>query len=193
MYELAYYMSDQLVKRKIVEEDMVDVYRYGLEILLTSSLTSLCILLIAILLRSWMYGIFYLILTIPLRITAGGYHAKTYRKCFLISNLAYIAVYVTANLLHKLELPMFAWLSILYVSVFYIFKKAPIQNSRQPLSPDTLKKNKRKASIYLLLDSIIFTSLLVFFPTSTVVKFCILAILSVAILIIPTQMKGESL
>lgn len=193
MYELAYYMSDQLVKRKIIEEDLADVYRYGLEILLTSSLTSLCLLLIASLLGSCMHGILYLIITIPLRVTAGGYHAKTYRNCFIISNLTYIVVYLSASLLHKLELPSYVWLLLLYASVSYIFQKAPVLNPRQPLSPDILKKNKRKSSLYLLLNSILFSSLLIFFPLLTIVKFCILAISSVAIFIIPTQMKGESL
>lgn len=193
MYELAYYISNRLVKHKIVEEDMADVYRYGLEILLTSSITSLCILLIAALLDSLMHGILYMALTIPLRVTAGGYHARTYRNCFLISNLAYVVISVATGLLHNLELPFYVWLGFLYLSAFYIFLKAPIQNPRQPVSPDILKKNKQKASIYLLVDSILLGGLTAFLPASEILHFCILAFSSVAIFIIPTQKKGEAL
>ena len=136
------------------------------------------------------YAFLYFAITIPLRTAAGGYHADTYRRCFTLSNLTYIAISLITKAFLPLNVPIFLWLGILYISAFYIFRKAPVSNIHQPLSDALLAKNKRHVRIYLLIDCIALTLLLPMYPDVQPLYFSVLSIMSVAILIIPTQKKG---
>lgn len=191
MKQLALNISKEFVKWDVIPESDIDIYRYGLEILISSTLTSLSVLALACLLDSFAYGLLYLLITIPLRITAGGYHADTYRKCFTISNLLYIVLSFTLRLLQNHDLSPIFWLVLLYMSALYIFVKAPISNIHQPLSYTATKRNKRQGTIYLLLDCTILTFMTIMLPTSSFVHLAILSVALVALLIIPTQ-KGET-
>ncbi|MGN0335460.1 MAG: accessory gene regulator B family protein [Lachnospiraceae bacterium] len=179
------------LERKVIDEDMADVYRYGLEILFSSLFTTFSILVISFLLNSLGLGVLYLFLTIPLKLTAGGYHADTYKKCFLISNLTFTAlIYVYKIISYYHSISVIFWLIILYCSTFYIFLKAPVQNIHQPLSPAKIERNKRRTRIYLLIDCCAITLLAIIVPASGYILFSILCILLVALFIIPTQRKG---
>ena len=120
------------LNRKIIDEDMTDVYRYGLEILFSSLCTTFSILIISCLPGSLGLGILYLFLTIPLKLTAGGYHANTYKKCFLISNFTFAVLICVYKIISQYSIPITAWLIVLYYSAFYIFIKAPVQNIHFP-------------------------------------------------------------
>lgn len=191
MNKLAYALSQKFVTNNIISEKDIEIYRYGLEILLSSTFTSLSLLIVATLIDSFWYGVIYLLFTIPLRTTAGGYHADTRLKCFICSNLTYVCVSLFLRIMNSISIPMYCWLLLLYLGAFYIYLKAPVQNINHPISETKLKKNKKKATIFLLLDCFILSFLLISFPTVKIVQLCILSVMSVALLIIPTQMKGE--
>lgn len=111
---------------------MTDVYRYGLEILFSSLCTTFSILIISFLLGSLGLGILYLLLTIPLKLTVGGYHTDTYKKCFLISNFTFAVLVCVYKIIAQYKISIIIWLIVLYYSAFYIFIKAPVQNIHFP-------------------------------------------------------------
>ncbi len=191
MKQLALNISKEFVKRDIISESDIEIYRYGLEILISSTFTSFSVLVLSCLLDSFAYGFLYLLITIPLRITAGGYHADTYQKCFICSNLSYITLSLVLRFLQNHDLPPAFWLILLYLSATYIFVKAPVPNTNQPLSDNAMKRNKKQLTIYLLLDCIILSIMTRMLPTLPIVHLSILAISLVAFLIIPTQKGGE--
>lgn len=191
MKQIALSISNEFVRRKIISAEDIDIYRYGLEILLSSTLTSISVIIVATILDSLGFGLLYLFLTVPLRITVGGYHANTYKKCFLVSNLTYVILSYAHKFLHQYDIPIYLWLVILYLSAFYIFIKTPVQNIHQPLSTENLKRNKQFATICLLIYSIITPLLGIVTSASEIMHFSILSILVVAILIIPTSKKGD--
>lgn len=192
MVYLANQITKILLNKKIIEEDMTDVYRYGLEIIFSSLLTTLSILTIALLLDSLNLGILYFLLTIPLKLTAGGYHAETFKKCFFISNFSFAALICLHKILSYYNISELIWLSILYCSAIFIFLKAPVQNIHQPLTASKMEHNKMLSHIYLLTDCGIITCLTIALPTSHIIHFSVLCILLVALFIIPTQVKGGS-
>ena len=120
MKQLALKISNEFLKKNIISEKDIEIYRYGLEILISSTFTSLSVIMVAALLDSFGYGILYLFLTIPIRVTASGYHADTYKKCFFISNVSYIALSCVFKILQQSNLPVYLWLIILYLSTAYI-------------------------------------------------------------------------
>lgn len=133
---------------------------------------------------------FYLIITIPLRITAGGYHANSFQCCFIVSNLLYIFLSVIFRLLHPNCTSIFLWCLLLYWSALYIYKKAPVQNKHHHLDIITIKHNKRRVAIYLIIDCVVINTLMLIPSTDHITHFSILSISIVALLIIPTQKGG---
>ena len=109
-----------MIAKNIIEEEMFDVYQYGFEIMISSAITMLSIMIIACIMDSPLIGILYFIISIPLKVTAGGYHAPTYGKCFLISNLEYIALSLTAKAFSASFMPYYGWIILLMVSAGYI-------------------------------------------------------------------------
>lgn len=190
MKQIALSISNEFVKRKIISAEDIDIYRYGLEILLSSTLTSISVIIVATILDSLGFGLLYLFLTVPLRITVGGYHANTYRECILLSNLSYAALSFALTYLEKGNIPVHLWLTLLYSSALYIFIKAPVQNIHQPLNELLLRNNKYISRTFLILDCSIISFLEIILPSSKIVHFSILSIVLVALLIIPTQKGG---
>lgn len=89
MHHLACKVSHSFLKHRIIDENMIEIYIYGLEIIFSSLFTTLSILLIGLFMKSFGFTLLYLIITIPLKLYAGGYHAETYKKCFFISNVSF--------------------------------------------------------------------------------------------------------
>ena len=109
MEQLSLYLAQKLNARKNTDKNLTDVYRYGLEILLSSTLTSLSIIILSLFLNSFGYALLYFLITIPLRMAAGGYHANTHKKCFLLSNCTYIILSLVHSLLLHCKLPSCIW------------------------------------------------------------------------------------
>jgi len=190
MKQFALHISKSFVSQGIITESDIEIYRYGLEMLLSSSFTSLSVILLACIMDSLAYGFLYLIVTIPLRVTAGGYHANSFQGCFIISNLLYVFLSVIFRLLHPNCTSVFLWSLLLYWSAIYIYKKAPVQNKHHPLDIITIKHNKRKVAFYLIIDCIVINIFMLIPSTTHFTHFATLSISIVALLIIPTQKGG---
>ncbi len=192
MKRLAIILSKNLEKQGVIHSSEMEICRYGLEMLISSTFTSLSILIIASILDSLGSGLLYLFISIPLRVTAGGYHADTYGKCFFISNALYILLSFLVKLCQTSNIPLFLWLVALYFSSLYIHRKSPVLNIHQPLSEADKKANKERVTIILILDNIVISLLALVNISTKAVQISILSILLVALLIIPTQKGGET-
>jgi len=179
----------QLLKYNIINEREIPVYHYGLELILTTVFSTFSVLLLACYLDNFLLGLTYLLFSVPLRITAGGYHAPTYPKCLLISSSTYIILSYTSKFLHLNGISPFLWNTVLFLCAVYILLKAPVKNKQHPINEQKIKKNKLFAEFFLLMDCLCLMPSLYIYPNSYIVQFAILTIASVAVLIIPTQRK----
>ena len=90
-----------------------------------------------------------------LRLFAGGYHAPTYARCFLLTNSVYLAVIGTSYWLERFQtynlLP-----AITVVSYIVVLVLSPIRNKNHPLSEKTYGKNRKIAIVLVTIESSIF-------------------------------------
>jgi len=179
----------QMINNNIVSSKMAEVYQYGLELLLSTVLTTLSILGLACSVDSFLYGMLYLMISIPLRMTAGGYHASTYAKCFVTSNLSYLAVSMSTRFLSELALPYPIWLIILSISTCYIWRHCPVRNPHHPVKEKILQKNRHYAIGILCIDYFLLLSLYIKLQQSELLNLAVVTILSVALFMIPTTQK----
>ena len=80
-------------------QDKKAVYAYGLELLFSSLFSTGAIILISMLARRPFHWLFFSAGFIPLRLTAGGYHASSHMKCVLTTAAAFSVSLFGANVI----------------------------------------------------------------------------------------------
>ena len=91
-------IADMLWTQGIIQEDDIDKCKYGIDLFISSFLEIISILAIAAILGNFIETVLLFVFFIPLRIYAGGYHADTKLKCFIISLVMYGFSYTLANI-----------------------------------------------------------------------------------------------
>lgn len=128
-----------------------EIYIYGLELIISTVLGLMSILLLSGLLSCLTSGFIFLSIFVPLRLFTGGYHASSYTKCFIISNISYLSVLLVRNITWK-DIPIAAWIGIFIGMSCYIIKYAPVINSAQPINERKQKRSKIISRYILLAD-----------------------------------------
>lgn len=85
MKPLADITAAQLQEMGIVRQEDIAIYRYGFDALFTALLQMTSIFCLAIVVGNFFETFLFFLAFIPLRIYAGGYHAGTRLKCYLLS------------------------------------------------------------------------------------------------------------
>lgn len=138
---------ESFIKRNIIDKKERDLYSYGLKegiILLTNILTAA---LVGILYGMLWQALLYLIVYIPLRSYAGGYHASTQLKCYLLSTLLIMGVLLGIRYIHW---NYFITLGLTLVSGILIFLLAPVEDNNKKLDEiEFLVYRKRARLIYI--------------------------------------------
>ena len=116
------------------------IYQYGTELTLSTAAAVASILLLAAMLGNFIWGIIFLVVFISFRLPGGGYHASTYRNCFILTNGVFLASFAIS--FSFLRTPSVIRDVLLLVSCFVIWILAPIPNPHHPVSERTFRKNK---------------------------------------------------
>lgn len=156
------------------------LYRYGIEVLIGNGLTAVILLILACFIDSFVIGLLYLALYIPLKVTCGGYHAETQWGCTVVSLLNYVAVSVISRFFSGVNLNAVWCILLLFFSTSYIFKKAPVKNIHHPVKEGVAKKNKRIAVGLLIIHCITLTLRSILVDDNYILIFSVVTLFSVA-------------
>ncbi len=130
---------------------------------------------------------FFLLPFFGLRLFCGGYHAKTYSRCFISTNFTYLLTLCGAKLISFLSTMSFM-LFFACLAFLIIFFWSPIRNYRHPLSEKRYQHN-RKIARWL---SILYVSLsFIFYSTFSGMIFLMFTLsgMAVAILMIKPKLQ----
>ena len=83
--QFASYWTRCMILKGIINQEKEQIYIYGLELFFSTLSSVLSMILISLITNNFLYGVLFLIATVPLKMTANGYHAKTFLKCFLLN------------------------------------------------------------------------------------------------------------
>ena len=140
----------KLFQKYITDDAQKEVYVYGATLILTTLLGIVSILLLSAIFFSIWDGVLFLTVFSVVRTSAGGYHCKTYLKCFLLSNAIFLGIMAVSLLFSYLPtLPtdtMRVLSGILFlVTWLYIFFNAPVVPINHALSKKKVLQNKLRA------------------------------------------------
>ena len=140
---------------------MVDIYKYGVEITISSIIGFILILIIGLIFKSLMQALIFYIIFIILRSFTGGYHASSYLKCNLIFSIVASLVIFFSKAATEVRFST-GIINILFLPALSVFIwLAPIEN------PNKLIEKKRR----------------IYFKTGSVLAAVILYILSLILYI----------
>lgn len=140
LQECANHIVDFLYKDITLDKAKRAIYQYGAALTLSTVGSIVSILLLATLLGNLSWGIIFLTTFISLRLPGGGYHASTYRNCFLTTNSVFLVSFAISSALFYASAVI--GIAILLASSIIIWFLAPITNPHHPISKRTFHKNK---------------------------------------------------
>lgn len=135
-------ISIALLKSNAINQDELNVYAYGIQLLIMS-IFDWCITFFFMFLIGEIYlSVTYLLVFFLLRRHCGGYHAETHTRCIIASNAVYVAsVLISANMRYEnFAIWLFIGESINYIMI-YIF--SPAEHHNKPITPSELTRHRK--------------------------------------------------
>ena len=127
MNALSTVIKNKLLKDNLITKQNQDLYLYGLNGFILLFVNLLTSLLLGYFTNHLLEIIMFLILFIPLRSNAGGFHTKKKLTCYCFSNLMLLAIVYIPNLI--ISKTAYGIIAILFVlSNLLILCLAPIPN-----------------------------------------------------------------
>ena len=134
------------VKNDIIESSLINVYRYGFEISLSSALGMCLVILTGLIFFNIWNSILFLLTFIPIRMYCGGYHADSYLRC----NISMLCTFsITALCAHHIEASIVTIIMMSLIGMIIIAACCPVENKYKPLD-DKQKKKCKIVSLALL-------------------------------------------
>ena len=136
-------------ENQIIKSEDRELYIYGLNQGLSILLNLATALGIGLLFDSFFQLVVFMTAYIPLRSYAGGYHAKTPLRCYIISVVILIIVSISVK---YVVLEILTYFIIAFISMTIIAFFSPVGDSNKPLDKIEIMVYKKRARIILLIE-----------------------------------------
>lgn len=179
---LSTWCTNQLIYRNIIDKSQKNIYIYGFQLFLSTLCSVSVMLCTAFLTGNFLRGVIFLTVFMSLRMTANGYHAKTYLGCFILSNSLFLFYLFLLSACTGTEAEYFFGI-FAAVSSIYIFVKAPVEHPNHKLS-DLKRKVNRERARKLLIFTWFVSACLYFlkkweFVTAIHITLCLVAVMMI--------------
>ena len=136
-------LAVELVNNEVIQQDDLEIYEYGMLLILMASFTSICILSTGFIIHKAFFTIIFLGALIQLRHYAGGYHANSFSLCFCLSYFSY-GVSLFVLWLHNLSSNDLPLLVVSLMSSYYFYKNGAMNSEKNPKTEEEMvERNKR--------------------------------------------------
>lgn len=188
--KLSSLISSKFVEHNIISKSVKDVYRYGIEITISSIIGFVITCLIGLLFRMLMQTMLFYVIFILLRSMTGGYHAKTYLKCNFIFSIITLFIVTFSKAAYEMQIS-FGILTLLFLPSIAIFIWiAPVENVNKPIK---VEKRVYWKSISIVTSVLLYLLSLLLYKSQHTLEatVIVITIFSVSILcMIPIIQKG---
>lgn len=143
---VAVWSTSWLCANGIIEPEKDKIYTYGMELVLSGLVNIVLVLMISLLLFHPVDGLLFLVAFIPLRTTAGGYHANSHLSC----NLVFLSTFIVLEGLGYWFLKyssVILYLVVAVISFVTLLILSPSEAKNKPLTPERRQSNRRRSLI----------------------------------------------
>lgn len=162
------YVTEKIVsnmeKQNMIQTDRRNIYKYGINQMLNMLLNIATFLVIGLLFHMEFETVIFTAAYIPLRIYAGGFHAKTPFKCWIVSAVMLLLVLLVMK---YADLSLYVYDMLALIGTVVILVLSPVEDKNKPL--DKLeKKIYKKRCMWTLVAELLIFIILRFFQRNTV-------------------------
>ncbi len=150
LIKLANFLTEKLVDPE--NEEKYNIVSYAILVLILNLITLLLLLFVSICGHNLSLFITYVIFFIPLRIFAGGYHARSTGKCLFLTTFFYIVI---MNLQDLVKLSKSIFPVIFLLNFFVIMKYAPGEVGDYCFDKEFRRRNKYISVMIYIAESFI--------------------------------------
>ena len=146
-------ITKKLRENNSITNEQYEICRFGFQQGLTIVLNILTTMIIGIVIGELRFSILFMVLYVPLRSNAGGYHAHTAVPCYIYSIFMMIAILFAMK---YLIIPSFICIIILVVSCVIIWIFAPVEDTNKILDNIELIVYRRRTRQIMVLEVVLF-------------------------------------
>lgn len=156
--QMALKTAKRMSEHSIINAKEIRIYAYGLELLFSSIAGVVALMVTSVVCGKPFLWIPYLVGFVPLRLSGGGYHAKTHFQCISTFSLLYSLI-MLIEMFYKISMKV--WFAAGFANLVIILLFSPVAAPNKPLKQGQGKTN-RWNSIVLGLINFLGCFLLVF-------------------------------
>lgn len=160
------YLSDYLLRDSNASEDEREIVQFGIESIIGNMTGLLLTITIGFCFGEPMVSLLFYILFFPLRKSAGGFHADTKGRCFIISVVILILSFTLFVMFEHSQL--FFVMSFIAFGVIILIL-TPVDNPSKRYDNKERKIYRRRSLIVLVVESLIFV-VACYFKWDTAIK-----------------------
>lgn len=146
MKKIIGYISNSMVNDGIILESEQDIYDFGIECLLLKLIHYISYITIAVMMRQ-VFDLFVMACAFyPLRVNAGGYHAKTRIGCYFVSCLTVFSGLMIYRQHFSDKVYFICWIAASII----IYLNAPLDNEGKIMSRSEVEYYKKKTRVVII-------------------------------------------
>ncbi len=149
--KLSCIVTDFLVCRKVIEQDEIEIYRYGYEAFFSCLGQTLILISIGAVFGKLLYAFLFVLVFVCLRQYAGGYHAKTRIGCTIVTSSCMLMNLMFVDAISELLCTHIVEMGFMVICYFLSMCVAPAWNSSGKISEDKRKEYLVKLYLYSFL------------------------------------------
>ncbi len=123
-------ITNRLIRDNVIEHCNKEIYLFGVEQFLTTALNIVTTFVIGILLGELWQSLLFVLLFMTLRSYAGGYHASTPLRCYLLTSSI---IAIALSVIKYIEINIFVCVGLLIMSGVVILILSPAESPNKPL------------------------------------------------------------
>jgi len=147
-------VSQKMLDASVISIEDKDVYYYGLQLIVSTIIKGMGLMLIALLFDKVIEAIVFIAAFGILRINAGGFHLDTYFKCFVVTS-ASMMLCIWIGSITPLPLVPYIIACTLAITALIVVRHAPVDNPNRPLSSAEQKKFRIRSIYTIMIIAII--------------------------------------
>lgn len=165
-------LSNRFLEANIINKEEMEICCFGLECLFLKIITFASYLVIAIIMKRLKEFVVIMLIFIPLRRNAGGYHAKTRGKCYLLS----CGILIVTLIACEIRLELYIVLTLLIGLSIIFWMTLPVDNENRIMDISEKIFFQARVRKIILLNSM-FCIILIFLKLEETCKTVVLGML----------------
>ncbi|HHV13371.1 MAG TPA: accessory gene regulator B family protein [Clostridiales bacterium] len=145
-------IGNRFVRDGIITEEDKELYTFGMQQGIIMLLNIISTIIIGIIFNMVWQSVVFLMAYMPLRSYAGGYHARTQGRCYLVSLLITVVALLGMK---EIQWTSLSGLLSVIISAGIIYLMTPVEDANKPLSELERIAYKKKTRRILLLEILI--------------------------------------